>query len=189
MASGSYTGVKFTIGVPTALNHYDASASTTPIALNTGTQSGMQWSWLIGYKFLKLELQTTTSSSVLNYHLGSTNCSTTTSDFSDASCQNSYRAEFSVQVSSGTFDPSTQKIRFDLEKLVDSSVLTSYYTDGTALSCMPIGTPTGSGGTSTSCSPLIRNIGLTPGSAGISDTTSGAGAVDTSNQKAVFSIQ
>lgn len=51
---GSYTGVAFSTSVPVDVNHADPA--TLPAPLQAGP---MMWGWLAGYKFLKLELQTT----------------------------------------------------------------------------------------------------------------------------------
>jgi uncharacterized repeat protein (TIGR04052 family) len=47
----TYTGVRFTLGVPPELDHLDAASAPAP--LNT---TAMFWSWRNGYKFLKLEV-------------------------------------------------------------------------------------------------------------------------------------
>jgi uncharacterized repeat protein (TIGR04052 family) len=77
--AGEYRGLVFTNGVPEALNHADPA--TAPAPLRAG---GMSWGWLLGYKFMVVELGTTlqdfdsdagdvvTTSALL--HLGSTAC-------------------------------------------------------------------------------------------------------------------
>ena len=47
---GNYVGVRWTVGVPFALNHTDAAA--TPAPLNS---AAMAWSWQVGRKFTKIE--------------------------------------------------------------------------------------------------------------------------------------
>ena len=48
----SYTGIAFTNGVPHALNH--GNPPDLPAPLQAG---GMQWSWLLGFRFVKAELK------------------------------------------------------------------------------------------------------------------------------------
>jgi uncharacterized repeat protein (TIGR04052 family) len=61
-------GLRFTIGVPVALNHQDITRQRSPLTL-----SQMFWAWKTGHKFLRIELSTTASSAVI-MHLGSTGC-------------------------------------------------------------------------------------------------------------------
>ena len=48
--AGKYVGVRWTLGVPFALNHTDTSSSSGPLGL-----SSMAWSWQFGRKFVKIE--------------------------------------------------------------------------------------------------------------------------------------
>ncbi|MEM9555263.1 MAG: MbnP family copper-binding protein [Acidobacteriota bacterium] len=48
--AGSYSGLRFEIGVPHALNHLDASTSPSPLNLNA-----LYWNWRFGYIFSKVE--------------------------------------------------------------------------------------------------------------------------------------
>ncbi|MCB1157597.1 MAG: metallo-mystery pair system four-Cys motif protein [Leptospiraceae bacterium] len=187
VAAGVYTGIKFTIGVPEKLNHLDKDKTTTPTLLQDGKNPGMQWNWTLGYKFLKLELQA--SDMALNMHLGSTSCSSDSSG--TISCKNAYRSEFLIQAGK-TINLSETKVSIQLEKLftTDSLPQTSFSLTK-ALSCMPIGTPTGSSGTVAECSPLIKNFGLVPGNASgaTANTLDTAGSVDSSTRVELFKIQ
>jgi uncharacterized repeat protein (TIGR04052 family) len=69
VASGSYTGVAFTLGIPFDLNHGDAS--TAPAPLNS---TDMFWIWNFGYKFLRVDLSTTGQPGGFFVHVGSTGC-------------------------------------------------------------------------------------------------------------------
>jgi hypothetical protein len=65
--SGRYTGVAFSASVPEALNHQD------PVTLPSPLQGGdMAWGWLMGYKFVKLELQTSDAVQVSDASVDST---------------------------------------------------------------------------------------------------------------------
>jgi hypothetical protein len=58
--AGDYAGVAFSVSVPQDQNHLDPV--TRPQPLESGD---MSWGWFAGYKFLKLELQTSTSAQEL----------------------------------------------------------------------------------------------------------------------------
>ena len=47
----TYKGVRFSIGLPRALNHTDPTLQNAPL----GVDSGMVWAWNPGYVFFKLE--------------------------------------------------------------------------------------------------------------------------------------
>jgi uncharacterized repeat protein (TIGR04052 family) len=65
---GNYRALRFTLGVPFALNHADPGLADPP--LNLGR---MQWGWQAGYKFLRFE-GTDAAGHGLRFHLGSTGC-------------------------------------------------------------------------------------------------------------------
>lgn len=48
---GNYVGVRFANGVPESLNHGDPAGLPPPLK-----QPGMQWSWLLGFRFVKAEV-------------------------------------------------------------------------------------------------------------------------------------
>ncbi len=63
-----YAGLRFTLGVPFGLNHEDALLAYSPLNL-----SGLFWSWLGGYKFLRLDMAVSKGPGFV-VHLGSTAC-------------------------------------------------------------------------------------------------------------------
>jgi len=65
---GDYVGVRFTLGVPFDLNHEDATLAHSPLNL-----SGLFWSWLGGYKFLRVDMATVGEPGFI-VHLGSSGC-------------------------------------------------------------------------------------------------------------------
>jgi len=65
---GDYVGMRFTLGVPFALNHEDATLAYSPLNL-----SGLFWSWLGGYKFLRVDMATAGEQGFI-VHLGSADC-------------------------------------------------------------------------------------------------------------------
>jgi len=63
LPAGEYRGLRFTIGVPFALNHADPTLAPAP--LNT---TAMFWNWQGGYKFIRFDTPG------FPLHLGSTQC-------------------------------------------------------------------------------------------------------------------
>ena len=50
----SYSGVRFTMGVPFELNHGDPTVAPSPLNI-----TAMFWNWQGGYKFLKADMNST----------------------------------------------------------------------------------------------------------------------------------
>lgn len=68
--AGTYTGIRFDLGVPQTLNHLDTA--TAPAPLNV---TPMWWNWRGGYKFLRVDLVVPASENPgYPMHLGSTGC-------------------------------------------------------------------------------------------------------------------
>ncbi|TGK81545.1 metallo-mystery pair system four-Cys motif protein [Leptospira noumeaensis] len=151
--AGSYTGVQFTVGVPEALNHLDRTNQAAP--LNNGA---MYWSWTGGYKHSKIEF-TYNGSDWTSLHVGSTTCSGAPNY---GNCSKKFRA--SIQLT-GQFNPSSQKVSFDVDKLLNG------HTFGAMGMCMP--------GTGAPCDTLVQAFGLNISS----------GAVDSSITQRVFSLK
>lgn len=68
---GKYRGLRFTLGVPFALNHADPATAAPPLDLGR-----MSWGWQAGYKFLRFE-GVRADGTAVRVHLGSTGCSGT----------------------------------------------------------------------------------------------------------------
>lgn len=84
--AGNYQGLRFTLGVPSSLNHLDPATTGGPFQAG-----GMAWSWMMGFKFLSAEVRTTDSTSQLGlFHLGSKACSNNGQGFE---CAKPNRAE------------------------------------------------------------------------------------------------
>jgi uncharacterized repeat protein (TIGR04052 family) len=67
---GEYTGIAFDLGVPFELNHLDTTTAPAPLNL-----PAMWWNWRIGYKFVRIDMQTPRSQTPAWFiHLGSTGC-------------------------------------------------------------------------------------------------------------------
>lgn len=75
--AGDYNAIRFSNGVPMALNHSDPKQFPPPLK-----SPGMSWNWLLGLRFMKAELETEHASDLDGgaavggaLHLGSTACS------------------------------------------------------------------------------------------------------------------
>jgi uncharacterized repeat protein (TIGR04052 family) len=66
--AASYSGIRFTVGVPFELNH--GNPLTAPAPLERGD---MFWTWQSGHKFLRVDFAT--DAHEWSFHLGSTGCS------------------------------------------------------------------------------------------------------------------
>lgn len=146
--AGSYTGIRFVVGVPTALNHSDYATATRPL-----DSAAMAWSWQSGRKFAKIELTDpagtagTWTAKTFNFHLGSTGCTGNPVSGETVSCSAPNRA----LVKLAAFDPATQKIALDLKALLAGEDITQNAAG--AAGCM-------SGGTDPECGPIFRALDL-----------------------------
>lgn len=146
--SGSYVGVKWTMGVPFALNHSDYATATKPL-----DSQAMAWSWQSGRKFAKIEVTDpagatgTWSAKTFNFHLGSTGCTGNPASGQTVSCVASNR----MDVKFAAFNPSTQKIAVDVQALVAGTDIT--VNKAGAPGCM-------SGGTDPECPNVFRALAI-----------------------------
>lgn len=68
--AGEYTGLAFDLGVPFELDHLDTTTAPTPLNI-----PALWWNWQVGYKFVRIDLQTPNSETPAWFvHLGSTGC-------------------------------------------------------------------------------------------------------------------
>lgn len=146
---GTYTGLKFRLGVPESLNHLDVAAVAAPLDV-----TAMYWNWTGGYKFVKIDGNTTGQPGGINFHLGSTGCTAATAgDFSTVTCTTPNRPEVSLT----GFDHATSTVVIDAAALFAGADL-DVNTAASAPGCM-------SGPTDPECAPLFRTIGLPFGAA------------------------
>ncbi len=138
-----FHSLQFTLGVPFAKNHQDATAARPPL-----DSSGLWWNWNAGYRFIRIDGNTTGQPNGFSFHVGSTGCSASPLNPNDiTSCVNPNRA----QVTLG-FDPDTTKVRLDLKTLFDTSNLDGN-APNTAAGCMAeVDDP--------DCAPLFKKLGL-----------------------------
>ena len=109
--AGDYSGVQFTVGLPSDHDHLAAATAAAPL-----NQPAMWWSWLGGYRYLKLDLQTTGNATYF-FHLGAEDC--TGASMTTIDCKYPNLATITL---SG-FAPDKNKIGIDLATLLaDSNV-------------------------------------------------------------------
>lgn len=145
---GHYFGIALTIGVPFAQNHQDATAALPP--LNT---TAMFWSWMGGYKFLKIDGATAGLPAGHNLHLGSTSCKAGDAPNVVASCDNPNRVSVRLDV----FDPERHAVAIDPARVFETSNLDLNQSD-TPPGCM-------SGPSDADCAPIFARLSLPfPGS-------------------------
>lgn len=152
-AGGHYKAVVFTLGVPFAQNHQDATAAAKPL-----NSSAMFWSWNAGYRFLKLEGTTTGLPNGHNVHVGSTGCTAGADPNTVTGCA----AENRVRITLSDYAPKTSTIVLDVAKLLEGSDLDVNQTG--APGCM-------SGATDTDCAPIFERLGLPFGGAAATTQT------------------
>lgn len=156
--AGSYTGIKFTVGVPFDLNHLDSTTQSAPL-----NNSAMFWSWQSGYKFMKFEFKINESTPTTNYvHIGSTGCPAANATGSNAACTYPNRSTFTVSKSSGNINFASESVAIDVRALLNGTNANAT-ASGAAISCMP-------GNTNSVCQKILTNIGITSGTGESSGT-------------------
>ncbi len=149
--SGTYTGVRFTIGVPSALNHSDYAVASKPMDVQA-----LAWSWQAGRKFLQIEVNPeggvarpapAAPSDTFYVHLGSTGCTGNPVSGETVNCARPNRMAFH----SHAFNAESQQLVIDLSGLLATSNLTT--DGGSAPGCM-------SGQTDPECAPVFGALSL-----------------------------
>jgi uncharacterized repeat protein (TIGR04052 family) len=107
-AGTEVAGVRFTLGVPEALNHLDVSVADAPFNIPS-----LWWSWAGGYKFIKADVLVGDDELAAYFHHGSTACTGTPAD--GFSCAAAHLTDIEV-----AFDPATQAIGIDLAEMYAS---------------------------------------------------------------------
>ncbi len=139
--AGSYTGLRFTLGVPERLNHQDATVAPSPFNL-----TAMFWNWQNGYKFVKVDLQVGAAAPVapnapahggaagqggFALHLGSTQCVAAAPTQPGRDCRNPNRPVITL---SG-FDPLSTTVIADVGPVLQGVDITRN-TERTPPGCM-----------------------------------------------------
>jgi uncharacterized repeat protein (TIGR04052 family) len=134
--AGAYSGLRFTLGVPFALNHADPAVAEPPL-----DQTVMHWHWNAGYKFLRAEIVQGTQKIAL--HLGSTGCEGHIGAITR--CAEPNRPVMTI----AAFDAAKDSVAIDLGAL---------FKDARAGMCQ-------SEPDNASCAPMLRHLGLAEGAA------------------------
>lgn len=111
--SSTWTGLRFRLGVPFALNHADLASLPSPLNL-----TALWWNWQGGHKFLRIDGRTQDATGTVlvqgwNIHLGSTGCDGSASG-GVTRCANPNRPEVTLM----NFDPAANTVVADLGRLV-----------------------------------------------------------------------
>jgi uncharacterized repeat protein (TIGR04052 family) len=168
--SGTYVGLRFTVGVPAELDHIDPTQAASPLNM-----TAMFWNWQFGYKFIRAEVaavvaadgKTNSAKDSTNndhstkaksgemrsagfpVHIGSTGCAGP--GFTSppiGACKNPNL----VHVELPKFDAGKDIVIFDLDKLLAESDITTNTPD-TPPGCM-------SGESDPDCAPVMKFLGL-----------------------------
>jgi uncharacterized repeat protein (TIGR04052 family) len=137
--AGTYTGVRFQVGVPFDLNHGDAGTAPDPLSLTS-----MFWNWRGGHKFVRVD----TALDQYRFHLGSTGCVGTPPVEPVTTCSRLNMAEIDLT----NFDPASNVIVADLGALFSDSDLNANQPD-TPPGCM-------ADPDDMDCAPIMRNLGI-----------------------------
>jgi uncharacterized repeat protein (TIGR04052 family) len=173
--SGTYTGLRFTVGVPLALDHIDPVSAPAPLNF-----TAMNWVWQVGFKFIRAEVlvvpdrttQAATStppvqdnpmstsspkggklasmrSNGVPVHVGSTGCASSALTAPPIQeCSNPNR----IAVTLPAFNVTTDVVIFDMDMLLAGSDVTTN-TPETPPGCM-------SGEDDADCIPIFKALGL-----------------------------
>ncbi len=111
-------GLRFTLGVPEAINHIEADKAEAPF-----DEPGMFWSWTGGFKFAKIDISTAENPAWL-MHLGSTGCSGSPTDGYSCTTSNRARVEldFTLEEDAVAFDLAALYAGADLSVVPDETV-------------------------------------------------------------------
>lgn len=133
--TGSARGLQFRLGVPESLNHGDALSAPAPLNLTS-----MFWSWINGYKHLRIDLHTGPAAG-WKLHLGATGCDQTPQG---TVCTHPNQPLIRLD----HFDMATQAVTLDLGALLAQSQLGTEHSG-----CMSdLDDPL--------CAPLLHALGL-----------------------------
>lgn len=141
--AGTYTGLRFELGLPFEKNHQDQTTAAGPYSV-----SRMFWSWNAGYKAVRLDLNTGGFPTGWFIHLGSTGCTPTgTASTVPTTCTAPNRPTVTLT----NFDASRDRVVADVAQLLASSNLNA--NQGGPAGCM-------SGTTDLDCPAIFSSFGL-----------------------------
>jgi uncharacterized repeat protein (TIGR04052 family) len=161
---GRYVGVRWSVGVPFALNHTDVAAAPAPL-----NSAAMGWSWQVGRKFTKIEVADpggetgSWAAKVFMVHLGSTGCTGNPASGETVECANPNRGAVRLK----RFDSRRQQVAVDVKALAAGTDIT--VNQAGAPGCM-------SGPTDPECGGVFRAFGIGWKADGTGDGASPAGS-------------
>ncbi len=176
--SGTYTGLRFTVGVPFALDHIDPASAPAPLNF-----TAMNWVWQVGFKFIRAEvlvvpdktsaaaaptaggpmmeahtaakpgkavpMMTSMRSSGFPIHIGSTDCASSALTIPPSQeCKHPNR----IAVTLPQFNAAADEVIFNMDRLLTKSDVTTN-SPKTAPGCM-------SGEDDPDCAPIFKALGL-----------------------------
>ncbi len=157
LPEGTYTGLRFQVGIPTNLNHNDSAVAPAPLNV-----APMFWNWRGGYKYLRVDWDISLSGTVdfnaedapavprWNVHLGASQCvGAAPTSPPEAPCGFANRPAIALP----EFVADSHKVVIDLGALVAGADL-SANVEGTPPGCMSARTE------SADCVPVYSNLGL-----------------------------
>lgn len=145
--AGRYRGLRFTVGVPFALNHLDLTRQAPPLDL-----TAMYWTWAAGYTFVRLDLTVDSPAQRVFFHLGSSGCTRKDGDRDMKRPPDRCERGNRPQVALDGFDPARDTVLVDLAQLLAESRLDTNQVN-TAKGCM-------SAEDDLDCDPLFAALGL-----------------------------
>lgn len=114
LPAGTFTELRFRIGVPQAQNHLALESSRAPLNIDS-----MYWGWLGGYKYLRFEGRTTGQPMGFFFHLGATDCTGLPMRGEPRVCVNGNRPEVRIALPAD-FSPSTHRFVIDVARWMAS---------------------------------------------------------------------
>lgn len=180
--AGTYTGIRFDLGVPNELNHTDPNKADPPLNVLS-----MTWPWLVGRKFVRIDLNVPTGGvdkmgnpqfNAWNTHLGSQGCSNADNPMDNdpmmpptMDCTRPQRPQIALD----GFDPAANTIVLDIAALLQDNDVTINMAG--APGCQSFMNPMQ---TDSDCEALFPNYGM--------DWATGDCADDCSGQT-IFSVE
>jgi uncharacterized repeat protein (TIGR04052 family) len=143
VAAGSYHGVRFDVGLPFEKNHRDPTLQPSPLNLTK-----LFWNWNGGYKFMRIDLESSGQPSGWTVHLGSASC---TPRLGPTTVPTECAFENRVAVDLPSFDPVRDVVTLDLATLLAGSNI-DLVSDQSA-GCM-------SGPSDADCEDVFQQFGL-----------------------------
>lgn len=137
-----YTGLEFTVGIPADQDHLDVVTAAPPL-----DDPDMFWSWMGGYRYFKLDVQTTANPEFF-FHVGAEQCSG--HDSTGYSCNFLNLATISLP----GFQAGKSEVSFDLATLfADSDLDAQEPVSDPVVGCM-------SSTADPECPPLYGKLGM-----------------------------